>query len=160
MSKVWVVGDMIIVIKRFNPISGSDSYGYRSQKNTSNPYSTRLLPNNYHIIGSDIHQVSQTMILLKNSFKLLIKMGRIKLGRVVTPTYKVSPDTIPKLQQTALLMGFRYGSGVAMGAFLDMLADIDPDLLIAAAVKTKILNQNNHNDVILKEEQSNKTKNP
>ncbi len=79
-------------------------------------------------------------------------MGRIKLGRVVTPTYKVSPDTIPKLQQTALLMGFRYGSGVAMGAFLDMLADIDPDLLIAAAVKTKILNQNNRTDVTIKAE--------
>jgi hypothetical protein len=135
-----------------SPISRSDRYSYRNQKNTSNPYSTRLLPNNYHIIGSDIHQLSQTMILLNNSFKLLIKMGRIKLGRVVTPTYKVSPDTIPKLQQTALLMGFRYGSGVAMGAFLDMLADIDPDLLIAAAVKTKILNQNNRTDVTIKAE--------
>ncbi len=66
-------------------------------------------------------------------------MGRVKLGKIVTPTYKVSPETIPKLQRTALIMGFKYGSGAAMGAFLDMLADIDPDLLFAAAAKSKIL---------------------
>jgi hypothetical protein len=80
-------------------------------------------------------------------------MGRVKLGRVVTPTYKVSPETIPKLQQTALIMGFKYGTGAAMGAFLDMVADIDPDLLIAAAAKSKLLNRNNRNAVIVEREE-------
>jgi hypothetical protein len=79
-------------------------------------------------------------------------MGRIKLDKVNIPTYKVKPETLTKLHATALVMGFKYGTGAAMGAFLDMVADIDPDLLIAAAAKNDLLKQNNRNNVMMKKE--------
>jgi hypothetical protein len=78
-------------------------------------------------------------------------MGRVKLDKVNIPTYKVKPETVTKLHITALAMGFKYGAGAAMGAFLDMVADIDPDLLIAAAAKNDLLKQNNRNNVIIEE---------
>ncbi len=66
-------------------------------------------------------------------------MSRKKLGKIVSPTFRINPDTMPKLRETALAMGFTHSNGAAMGAFLDMIANIDRDLLIAAAVKSKQL---------------------
>jgi hypothetical protein len=78
-------------------------------------------------------------------------MTRPKLGKVVSPTYRINPDTIPKLRETALAMGFKYQNRAAMGAFLDMLANIDRDLLIAAAVKSKSLSTGNPIDCHINE---------
>jgi hypothetical protein len=75
-----------------------------------------------------------------------LKMGRVKLGKISIPTYKVNPDTVEKLRETAIIMGFRHNDGAAVGAFLDMIANIDRDLLIAAAVKSKTLATGNRID--------------
>ena len=56
-------------------------------------------------------------------------MGRVKQNRAVFPTYKVDPETVDKLKQTAIKCGFKYGDTAAMGAFLDRLADVDAELL-------------------------------
>jgi hypothetical protein len=56
-------------------------------------------------------------------------MGRTKQNRAVFPTYKVHPETVDKLKETAIKCGFTYGNTAAMGAFLDKLADADPVLL-------------------------------
>lgn len=58
-------------------------------------------------------------------------MGRAKKNQVCFPSYKVKPETIESLKQTAIESGFRYGDGAAMGEFLDRLATVDPDLLKA-----------------------------
>jgi hypothetical protein len=63
-------------------------------------------------------------------------MGRIKKNQVSFPTYKVAPETIESLKQTAIESGYRYGDGAAMGEFLDRLATLDRDLLKAIVKKT------------------------
>jgi hypothetical protein len=85
-------------------------------------------------------------------------MGRVKLDRVNIPTYKVKPETLVNLRKIALQMGFKYGTGAAIGAFLDMVGDLDPDLLIAAAAKNKLLKQNNWSNVIVGGETAESTK--
>jgi hypothetical protein len=75
------------------------------------------------------------IISIYNKFE----MGRVKLGKIPIPTYKVNPDTVDKLRETAIIMGFKHNDGAAVGAFLDMIANIDRDLLIAAAVKSRSL---------------------
>jgi hypothetical protein len=56
-------------------------------------------------------------------------MGRIKKNQVCFPSYKVKPETIESLKQTAIESGYKYGDGAAMGEFLDKLAALDRDLL-------------------------------
>jgi hypothetical protein len=58
-------------------------------------------------------------------------MGRAKKNQVCFPSYKVKPETIESLKQTALESGYIYGNSAAMGEFLDRLATVDPDLLKA-----------------------------
>ena len=58
-------------------------------------------------------------------------MTQIKKNRVAFPTYRVKPETIESLKQTAIDAGFKYGDGAAMGELLDRLAEIDRDLLKA-----------------------------
>jgi len=62
-------------------------------------------------------------------------MGRPKKNQIEFPNYKVKPQTVEALRQTALHCGFKYGNTAAMGAFLDRLAEVDP-LLIQAIVKS------------------------
>jgi hypothetical protein len=56
-------------------------------------------------------------------------MGRKKLNRVHFPTYKVKPETIESLKETAIELGYTHGDGAAMGEFLDRIAALDRDLL-------------------------------
>jgi hypothetical protein len=63
-------------------------------------------------------------------------MGRAKKNQVEFPNYKVSPQTVESLKQTALHCGFTYGNTAAMGAFLDRLAQTDPDLVRAILKST------------------------
>ena len=58
-------------------------------------------------------------------------MGRHKKNQIEFPSYKVKPETVEALRQTAIHSGFTYGNTAAMGAFLDRLAQIDPDLIKA-----------------------------
>jgi hypothetical protein len=62
-------------------------------------------------------------------------MGRIKKNQVCFPSYKVKPETIESLKQTAIEAGYIYGDGAAMGEFLDRLATLDRDLLKAIVKK-------------------------
>jgi hypothetical protein len=63
-------------------------------------------------------------------------MGRTKTDRVAFPTYRVEPDTIESLKQTAIECGLVHGDGAAVGALLDRLAKIDRDLLKIILQKT------------------------
>ena len=58
-------------------------------------------------------------------------MGRTKKNQVCFPSYKVRPETIESLKQTAMESGYTYGNSAAMGEFLDKLAALDRDLLKA-----------------------------
>ncbi len=58
-------------------------------------------------------------------------MGRTKKNQVCFPSYKVKPETIESLKQTAMESGYVYGDSAAMGEFLDKLAALDRDLLKA-----------------------------
>jgi hypothetical protein len=68
-------------------------------------------------------------------------MSRPKLNKVLTSPYSVQPDTIGKLEKLGLSLGFKYGKGVAMGRFLDTIANLDPDLLASIIAKSEILNK-------------------
>jgi hypothetical protein len=57
-------------------------------------------------------------------------MGRPKLDKETTNRYSVERGTVTKLEQLASNMGYRYGSGAAMGRFLEMISDLDPILLV------------------------------
>jgi hypothetical protein len=46
-------------------------------------------------------------------------MGRIKKNQISFPTYKVAPETVESLKQTAIQCGYIYGDSAAMGEFLD-----------------------------------------
>jgi hypothetical protein len=63
-------------------------------------------------------------------------MGRTKKNQVCFPSYKVKPETIESLKQTALESGYKYGDTAAMGEFLDKLAALDRDLLKILIKKT------------------------
>lgn len=63
-------------------------------------------------------------------------MGRTKKNQVCFPSYKVKPETIESLKQTAMESGYTYGNSAAMGEFLDKLAALDRDLLKAIIRKT------------------------
>jgi hypothetical protein len=56
-------------------------------------------------------------------------MGRTAKGKISFPGFKVKPETIESLKQTAIESGFTYGDGAAMGELLDRLAEIDRELL-------------------------------
>jgi hypothetical protein len=56
-------------------------------------------------------------------------MGRHKLNRVPVPNYRVKPETLESLKNTAIELGYTYGDGAAMGEFLDAIATLDRDLL-------------------------------
>jgi hypothetical protein len=56
-------------------------------------------------------------------------MGRHKLDKVQFPSYKVKPETLTSLRETAIQLGYTYGGSAAMGEFLDEVAALDPDLL-------------------------------
>ena len=56
-------------------------------------------------------------------------MGILKKDNIVMPTYKIKPQTLESLKQTAIESGFVYGNGAAMGEFLDRLAEVDRELL-------------------------------
>jgi hypothetical protein len=64
-------------------------------------------------------------------------MGRRKRNNIDFPRYQVKPETVAKLQSLALEMGYKHGDTAAMGAFLDMLADLDRDLLKIIAEKSR-----------------------
>ena len=55
-------------------------------------------------------------------------MGRAKKNQVCFPSYKVKPETIESLKQTAIESGYKYGDGAAMGEFLDKLAALDREI--------------------------------
>jgi hypothetical protein len=63
-------------------------------------------------------------------------MGRVKKGQIGFPTYKVKPETVESLKQTAIECGYTYGGGAAMGELLDRLAEIDRELLKVIIKKT------------------------
>jgi hypothetical protein len=63
-------------------------------------------------------------------------MGRIRKNQISFPTYKVAPETVESLKQTAIQCGYTYGDSAAMGEFLDRLAALDRDLLKAIIKKT------------------------
>jgi hypothetical protein len=63
-------------------------------------------------------------------------MGRIRKNQVSFPTYKVAPETVESLKQTAIQCGYTYGDSAAMGKFLDRLATLDRDLFKAIIKKT------------------------
>lgn len=63
-------------------------------------------------------------------------MGRAKTDRVSFPTYRVEPDTIESLKQTAIECGFTHGAGASVGALLDRLAKIDRELIKVILQKT------------------------
>jgi hypothetical protein len=80
-----------------------------------------------------------TALLFWDTVKLAFKdffMGRAKKNQVCFPSYKVKPETIDSLKQTALESGYIYGNGAAMGEFLDKLATLDRDLLKILIKKT------------------------
>ena len=56
-------------------------------------------------------------------------MGRKQLNRVPVPNYRVKPETLESLKETAIDLGYIYGNGAAMGEFLDAIAELDRDLL-------------------------------
>jgi hypothetical protein len=56
-------------------------------------------------------------------------MGRTKLDKIQFPSYKVKPETLASLKETAIQLGYTYGDGAAMGEFLDEIAALDRDLL-------------------------------
>jgi hypothetical protein len=64
-------------------------------------------------------------------------MGRPKLDRERTNSYKVTRGTTDKLENLAIRLGYRYGSGAAMGKFLEMISDLNPQLLALIAEKNK-----------------------
>ncbi len=68
-------------------------------------------------------------------------MGRPKLERELTSPYSVSKGTIQKLENLAINMGCKHGSGAAMGKFLDIIANLNPDLLALIAQKNEVTNQ-------------------
>jgi hypothetical protein len=63
-------------------------------------------------------------------------MGRIKKNQISFPTYKVAPETVESLKQTAIQCGYIYGDSAAMGEFLDRIAAIDRELLKAMITKS------------------------
>jgi hypothetical protein len=69
-------------------------------------------------------------------------MGRPKLDQERTNNYKVTKGTSAKLEKLAISLGYKYGKGAAMGKFLDVVADLDPDLLKIIIQKSNIINQN------------------
>jgi hypothetical protein len=80
-----------------------------------------------------------TLLFFWDTVKLAFKdffMGRTKKNQVCFPSYKVKPETIKSLKQTALESGYIYGDSAAMGEFLDRLAALDRDLLKAIIKKT------------------------
>lgn len=56
-------------------------------------------------------------------------MGRKQLNRVPFPSYRVKPETLELLKESAIELGYTYGDGAAMGEFLDRIAALDRDLL-------------------------------
>jgi hypothetical protein len=64
-------------------------------------------------------------------------MGRPKLDRERTNSYKVTRGTTDKLENLAMELGYRYGSGAAMGKFLEMISDLNPQLLALIVEKNK-----------------------
>jgi hypothetical protein len=67
-------------------------------------------------------------------------MGRPKLERELTSPYSVSKGTIQKLEKLAMDMGCKHGSGAAMGKFLDIIANLNPDLLALIAQRNEVNN--------------------
>ena len=63
-------------------------------------------------------------------------MGRPKKSQINFPGYKVDPQTVESLKQTAIECGYTYGDGAAMGELLDRLAKIDRELLKIIIQKT------------------------
>ncbi len=69
-------------------------------------------------------------------------MTRPKLDKDLTSPYRVEKGTIKKLERLAIGMGYKYGHGAAMGKFLDMVADLNPQLLTLIAQKNDTKTQN------------------
>ncbi len=69
-------------------------------------------------------------------------MGRPKLDRERTNNYKVTKGTSEKLEKLAIDMGYKHGTGAAIGKFLDAIADLDSDLLKIIIQKSHLINQN------------------
>jgi hypothetical protein len=65
-------------------------------------------------------------------------MGRSKLNRVPFPSYRVKPETLDSLKETAIKFGYTYGEGAAMGEFLDAISSLDRDLLKLIFKKSSI----------------------
>ena len=56
-------------------------------------------------------------------------MPRKKLNKAIMPGYKIDPETPAKLAKIAREVGYPYGETGQVGAFLDALSNINPDLL-------------------------------
>lgn len=66
-------------------------------------------------------------------------MPRPALSKVPLGGYKVNPETLDRLRQSAILAGYTYGKGAAIGEFLDAIARINP-LVLAEFTKRSSLN--------------------
>jgi hypothetical protein len=73
-------------------------------------------------------------------------MSRPKLDKVNLSRYKVRQGTAEKLERIALSLGYKHGQTAAMGEFLDMLSDINPDT-IALIAKRKEINSKTAQDI-------------
>ncbi len=65
-------------------------------------------------------------------------MSRPKLDKVNLSRYKVRKGTAEKLEKIALSLGYKHGQTAAMGEFLDMLSDINPDTIALIAKRKEI----------------------
>jgi hypothetical protein len=72
---------------------------------------------------------------LKLAFKHCI-MSRPALNKVVLSGYRVKPETVDRLRNSAIKAGYTHGKGAAIGEFLDAIAQINP-LLLAELTKQK-----------------------
>jgi hypothetical protein len=63
-------------------------------------------------------------------------MSRPALHKIAFGGYKVKPETVNKLRESAVISGYVHGKGAAIGEFLDAIAEINPILLAELTKKS------------------------